>query len=91
MPSEKDILQQVLNREVSNILTNINPAFRMFSSTITNYLMNFIEPYVDAFTNSDGELNTKAAGGFVKQEVGEKVEAFMRKFEEEASSQNGKM
>jgi hypothetical protein len=91
MPSEKDILQQVLNREISNLLTNINPAFRMFSSTITNYLMDFIDPYVDAFTNSDGELNTKAASGFVKQEVNEKVEAFMKKFEAETNLTNGKM
>lgn len=91
MPTEKELLQQVLNREISNMLSNINPAFRMFSSTITNYLMNFIDPYVDAFTNSDGELNTKAASGFIKQEVSEKVEAFMKKFEAEASLNNGKM
>jgi hypothetical protein len=82
--SEKDILYQVLNREVSNLLSRVNPAFRMFSSTITTYLINFVDPYVDAFTNVDGNINTKAASGFLKEEVSEKIEAFMQKFEKES-------
>ena len=77
--SEKELLFQILNREVSNIISSINPAFRMFSTSITNYIINFIEPYVNAFTNTDGEINKKAAEGFIKQEVNEKVEAFMKK------------
>ena len=90
--TEKDLLYQVLNREISNFLSSINPAFRMFSTTVTTYLMNFIDPYVDAFTNTDGEINTKAAKGFIKQEVNSKVEEFMKKFEAESNSNyNGKM
>lgn len=85
--NEKDLFYQVLSREVSNFLGSINPAFRMFSSTVTNYLINFIEPYVNAFTNIDGEINTKAASKFVEQEVSEKVKAFIDKFEAES---NGK-
>lgn len=89
--SEKELLFQVLNREISNFLNSLNPAFRVFSSTITNYLMNFIDPYVDAFTNNDGEINTRAAKSFVKEEVNEKVEAFMKKFEAESERNHGKM
>ena len=81
--TEKELLYQVLNREVINLVNSLNPAFRVFSSTITNYLINFIDPYVDAFTNIDGNINTKAAAGYIKEEVSEKVEAFMKKFEEE--------
>lgn len=90
--SEKDLLYQVLNREISNLLSNVNPALRMFSGTVTSYIMNFIDPYIDAFTNNDGELNTKAAKGFVQEEVNAKVEAFMKKFETESNlNRNGKM
>lgn len=92
MMSEKDLLYQFLNREISNFLGAINPAFRMFSSTVTNYLMDFIDPYVTAFTNNDGEINKKAAKGFIKEEVNAKVEAFMKKFESESElHKDGKM
>jgi hypothetical protein len=91
MISEKELLQQVLNREISNLLSSINPAFRMFSGTLTNYIMDFINPYVDAFTNADGEINKPAASGFLKQEVNEKVEAFMKKFEAESEKNNGRL
>lgn len=90
--SEKELLYQVLNREISNFLSSINPAFRMFSTTVTSYIMNFIDPYIDAFTNNDGELNTRAAKGFIQEEVNAKVEAFMKKFEAESNlKHNGKM
>lgn len=90
--TEKELLYQVISREVSNLLGGLNPTFRMFSSTVTNYIINFLDPYVDAFMNNDGELNTKAATGFVKQEMNEKIEAFMKKFEAESEANyNGKM
>lgn len=81
--SEKELLYQVLNREIGNFLGNINPAFRMFSTNVTTYIINFIEPYINAFTNSDGHFNSKAAEGFLKQEVNEKINSFMEKFEAE--------
>ena len=89
--NEKELLYQVINREVSNLISSFNPAFRMFSSTITTYLINFIDPYVDAFTNNDGNINTKAANQFIKQEVSDKVDAFMKKFEAESAGLDGKM
>lgn len=88
--NEKELLYQVLNREISNILGRMNPAFRMFSSTIATYIINFLDPYVDAFTSPEGDINTKAAKGFIKEEVNAKVEAFMKKFEAE-SNRDGKM
>ena len=87
--NEKELLYQVINREVSNLLGAFNPAFRMFSSTVSSYLINLIDPYVDAFINPDGNINTRAANKFLKQEVNEKIDTFMKKFEEESS--NGKV
>lgn len=88
--SEKEVLYQILNREISNFLSKINPAFRMFSSTLTNYVIDFVEPYVNAFTNSDGNINTKAASGYLKEEVSDKIEAFMKKFEAEKDNGSNK-
>jgi hypothetical protein len=88
--TDKELLFQVLKREIDNILGSINPAFRMFTPTITASIINFINPYVDAFMSPDGDrLNTKAAAGYLKEETSRKIEDFLNKFESE--SHNGKM
>lgn len=87
--TDKELLYQMINRAIGNTLSNINPSLKMFSSSLTRYAINFMEPYIDAFTNEDnGELNTKAAAAFTKQEINSKIDDFMKKFE---SEQNGKM
>lgn len=88
MASDKEILSQMLHRSINNIVNGINPTFRMFSGPITNYLMEWLEPYIDAFTNPDtNHVNTKAATAYMKEETNKKIEEFMKRFEEE--SRNG--
>jgi len=85
--SDKEVLAQMLNREIGNLLGNINPVFKMFSSTISNYVMSFLNPYIDAFTNpDDSHINTKAASAYLKEETSTKIEEFMKKFNEEMNS-----
>lgn len=89
--TDKELLYQMMNRSISNALGNINPTFKMFSSTLTKYAINFIDPYVDAFMSPDsGEINTKAAAAYAKEEVNKKIEDFMKKFDSEMKD-NGKM
>lgn len=84
MPSDKEILYQILSREVDNILSNFGPIVNVMSGQIKNYLFGLIDPYVDAFLSSSNknELNTKAVGAFAKEQVDSKVNDFLRKFEE---------
>jgi hypothetical protein len=81
--SEREILYQMLSREISNILGGINPTFRMFSDMATRYVIQIIDPYVSAFMSDGKEMNVKAAGTFAKQEINEKIDKFMKQFEEE--------
>jgi hypothetical protein len=84
-PSEKDILYQMLSREIDNILLNFGPLVTTFSGTIKSYLFNTIDPYVDAFLSPEtNKINTKAASSFVKEEVNNKVNDFLKKFEAES-------
>jgi hypothetical protein len=87
--SEKELLYQIISREVDNILGNINPALRMFNSVATNYVISIVDPYVDAFiANSDNKkIDTDAANKFVKNEINDKVDSFMKKFKEESEKQ----
>lgn len=78
---DKKILYQMLSREIDRLLSG-NPMFRMFSGTISNWVISVIDPYVTAFIGNDS-LNTEAAEKFVKQEVNDKISAFMAKFKEE--------
>jgi hypothetical protein len=83
--SEREILYQMLSREINNILGGINPTFRMFSDMATRYVIQIIDPYVSAFMSDGKEMNVKAAGTFAKQEINENIDKFMKQFEEETT------
>lgn len=84
--TDKELIYQILNREISNLLNNFNPSFRLLAPTITNYIMNTVDPYINAFTNADGELNAKAAAGYLKEETNRKIEDYLRKFEKDSET-----
>jgi predicted component of type VI protein secretion system len=81
---ERELLRQMVQRNINNMLNSINPGLRMFSGSLTNYAMEFLEPYISGFTNpSTQHINTKAATAFLKDETNKKIEEFMKKFENE--------
>ena len=83
--TERDLLEQMIQRSINNTLNSINPGLRMFSGTMTKYAMEFLEPYIAGFTDPDTEkMNTKAATAFMKEETSKKIEDFMKKFEKES-------
>lgn len=85
MNNDKELLAQILGREIDNILGRVSPAFRMFTPTVTGAVMNFIDPYIDAFMSPDEKtINTKAATGYLKEEAARKIEDFMKRFEAES-------
>jgi hypothetical protein len=55
----------------------------MFSGTLTDYAMEYLEPYISGFTaQGTKHLNTKAATAYLKEETNKKIEDFMKRFEE---------
>jgi hypothetical protein len=82
--TDKELLKQMLQREIVNLVENAAPQFKMFSGVAANFVFEYIEPYVDAFLSpDDGALNKRAAGAFLKQETNEKIDKFLKEFEEE--------
>jgi hypothetical protein len=82
---DRELLRQMVQRSINNTLNTVNPGLRMFSGTLTNYAMEFLEPYIAGFTNPDNEhINTKAATAFLKEETNKKIEDFMKRFESES-------
>jgi hypothetical protein len=80
--TDKELLHQMLQREIVNLIESAAPQFRMFSGIASDYVFNFIEPYVDAFLSpDDGSLNKKAASAYLKQETNEKIDKFLKDFE----------
>ena len=79
---DKKILYQMLSREIENMLSS-NPMFKMFSGPITNWIISFVDPYVNAFFMWTQNLNADAAEKFVKKELDDKISAFVSKFKEE--------
>jgi hypothetical protein len=86
--TDEEILYQMIERNINQALTMLNPSLRMFSGTMTKYTMEILDPYIKGFMNNDtGHLNSKAATAFIKEETNKKIEDFMKRFEEE--SKNG--
>lgn len=82
---DKEILYQILDREIDNIIGSLSPLAGVFSGTIKNSVFGYIDPYVDAFLSKSKppKLNSEAAGAFMKSEVNDKINTFMKGFEEE--------
>jgi hypothetical protein len=82
---DRELLRQMIQRSINNTLNSVNPGLRMFSGTLTNYAMEFLEPYISGFMNPDTEhINTKAATAYLKEETNKKIEDFMKRFESES-------
>jgi hypothetical protein len=65
--SDKELLKQMLQREIVNLVETAAPQFKMFSGVAANFVYEYIEPYVDAFLSpDDGSLNKKAARSIFK-------------------------
>jgi hypothetical protein len=85
---ERELLRQMIQRNINNVLNSFSPGLRMFSGNLTNYTMEFLEPYISGFTNpSTQHINTKAATAFLKDETNKKIEEFMKKFEDELGNE----
>jgi hypothetical protein len=85
---DKELLYQMLQREVSSIISSFAPQLKMFSNVASNYVIDIIDPYVSAFLSpDDGKLNTNAATEFLKQETNEKINKFLKDFETRQKSE----
>jgi hypothetical protein len=82
---EKEILYQMLDRYIGNLMS-YSPMTRMFADPVSNYVKKFIDPYIDAFFMGTNHLNTDVAGEFIKQEINNKVDNFIKEFKTRASS-----
>jgi hypothetical protein len=87
--NEKEIIFQMLGREIDNIVAQFGPMASMFSGSIKKFIFEFLDPYLDAFMNPKTEkINTEAVKEFTKQEVSSKVNDFMKKFETQVGGGN---
>lgn len=81
--SDKELIFQIIDREIENIIAQINPGLRVFAPMASKYVCRYIEPYVDAFIDPDSsKINTRAAEEYLKQESLSKIGEFMKKFNE---------
>lgn len=80
MPSDKEILYNIIDREVDNMLRGM-PVISIFSGTVKGYIHNFLDPYVNFFMEGD-DLKIEMASAFVNEEMSSKLENFKKNFKE---------
>lgn len=78
MPTDKEILYNMLDREVDNLLRG-NPMLTVFSSTIKQYVHNFLDPYLSFFMEGE-TLQMDVASAYAQEEVKNKIDNFKNKF-----------
>lgn len=81
MPTDKEILYSMLDREIDNLL-GYNSVLSVFSGTVKNYVHSFLEPYLNFFMEGE-ELQVNLASSFVEEEFHNKLENFKKKFNEQ--------
>lgn len=82
---DKQVLYNVVEREVHNFVVNF-PVLRMFEGTITNYILNYIDPYVNAFIEGPHQrLNIDQLSAFTEAEVSDKIARFKESYKQEAN------
>lgn len=81
--SDIDILYQFIRREIDNLIECYCPALNFISSGIKNYVINAIDPYVKLFYMGTDNFNAEAAGAYVKSELNNKINEFVKKYDAE--------
>ena len=84
--TDRDILNQMIDRGVKNIIECYYPQFLFLSGYASNLLMDFIDPYLEVLTNG-GTFNTSIAKAYAKKEINDKIDDFIKTFEEERDSE----
>lgn len=84
--NDKELLYQFLDREIDNAIAAYIPSFRFLAGPVKNWLFNYIDPYVDLFFMGSDKLNTTAVKKFATEEATEKINSFIKKFEDERNS-----
>lgn len=86
--TDKEVLYSMLEREIRN-LTSRNPMTAMFSGTIVNYVLNFIDPYVNAFLSEPpaAKLDADQLSQFATEEVQDKILKFKEQYKRKVQEQ----
>lgn len=80
MASDKDIFYNILKRELDNFLSK-TPLFWTFRDSIFQLLVNYIDPYVNAFIDG-ATLNIDMGADFAAKELDSKIQKFKQEYKE---------
>lgn len=84
--TDREILNQMIERGVKNIIECYYPQFSFLSGYASNLLINFVDPYLEVLTNG-GTFNTAVAKAYAKKEINDKIDDFIKTFEKERESE----
>lgn len=77
---DKKIFYTILKRNIDNLCAK-SPLLWTFKGSISDYIIKYIEPYVNAFVEGD-KLNTDELSDFAAAEIKDKIEKFKKEYKE---------
>lgn len=78
----KEIFYNIICREVHNLVGGI-PVLGMFEQIISNYLMNAVAPYIDAFTGENQKVDINQLTSYMEYEFNNKISKFKEVYSKE--------
>lgn len=86
--TSKEILHNMIRREVHNLTVGI-PMISVFENLIANYIISAVDPYINAFTGEDQQVNVNQLSSYAEYEVKNKIAKFKENFNKELGNNDG--
>lgn len=85
---DKEVVYNVLAREIHNILQNI-PMAGLFENAIINYVFNFAEPYINAFSapTDRKKVDIDQLSNYASYEIKNRVEDFKKSQQQQSNGE----
>lgn len=84
--SDKTVFYNIIRRNIDN-LTSQMPLISPFKDVISNYVIKYLDPYVNAFL-SGGTLDINEASEFAAAEAQDRIAKFRRAYLKEKEQQH---
>lgn len=84
---ERQVIYNMIERTVHNHIQGM-PVLSVFEGNVVNYIIRFINPYLDVFSDEQDHLDIDQLADYTSYEVNEKIKRFKENYKREVSHED---
>lgn len=85
--SDRQVLYNMIERTIHNYTKN-TPLLAVFEGTIVNYIINFVDPYLDVFSDETNHIDIDQLADYTSYEIQERIKKFKENYTKEVPNEN---